>query len=131
MATTRTKKKAPGFWDSYKDEGGGKYLTAPEKAALIDGETVLEISAVRYDEKNQYQGNPAPRFVVTFIVPEGLKNVVAGERLAGFTISDDGESSRDRLLGALQEYLESGDADPVLVVMERIGQFVALVKADA
>lgn len=120
MATR--KKKAAGFWDTYKDEGGGKYLTAAEKSALIDAGTVLEITAVRYDEKNQFQGNPAPRYVVTF-------NVDGTERFAGFAISEDGDSSRDRLLGALAEYLDSGDAEKVEVVMERFGNFVALVKA--
>ena len=119
----RTKKKE-GFWDSYKDEGGGKYLTAPEKADLIDNETVLEIVGVRYDEKNQFQGNPAPRYVVTFEV-EGI------ERFAGFAISEDGSSSRDNLLEALTEYIGTAGAEPVLVTMERIGQFIALVKAEA
>jgi hypothetical protein len=121
---TRTRKKAQGFWETYKDEGGGKYLTAAEKNALIESETVLEITAVRYDEKNQFQGNPAPRYVVTFVV-DGT------ERFAGFAISEDGDSSRDRLLGALVEYLDSGTAEKVEVVMSKIGQFVALVKADA
>jgi len=119
----RTKKKAPGFWDTYKDEGGGKYLTAAEKSALIDDATVLEITAVRYDEKNQFQGNPAPRYVVTFVVD-------GAERFAGFAISEDGDSSRDRLLGALAEYLDEDGAEKVEVVMERVGNFVALVKAD-
>ena len=120
---TRTKKKAAGFWDTYKDEGGGKYLTAAEKSALIEDETVLQIVGVRYDEKNQFQGNPAPRYVVTFLV-DGT------ERFAGFAISEDGDSSRDRLLAALVDYLDSGDAETVEVVMERIGNFVALRKAD-
>ncbi len=119
---TRSKKKAPGFWDTYKDEGGGKYLTAAEKSTLIDNETVLEITAVRYDEKNQFQGNPAPRYVVTFMVD-------GAERFAGFAISEDGDSSRDRLLGALAEYLDEDGAEKVEVVMERVGNFVALVKA--
>ena len=119
----RAKKKA-GFWDTYKDEGGGKYLTAPEKAKLIDNGVVLEITNVRYDEKNQFQGNPAPRYVVTFVV-DGV------ERFAGFAISEDGDSSRDRLLEALTEYIGTAGAEKVEVVMERVGQFVALVKADA
>ena len=119
----RTKKKA-GFWDTYKDEGGGKYLTAPEKAKLIDNAVALEIVGVRYDEKNQFQGNPAPRYVVTFVV-DGV------ERFAGFAISEDGDSSRDRLLGALVDYLDTDGAEKVEVVMERMGQFIALVKADA
>ena len=124
MAAARTKKKAGGFWDTYKDEGGGKYLTADEKGDLIDNATPLEIVAVRYDEKNQYQGNPAPRFVVTFVV-DGV------ERFAGFALSEDGNSSRDSLLSALTEYIGSPGAEKVEVVMEKKGNFVALVKADA
>ena len=122
--TAAKKKNAPGFWDNYKDEGGGKYLTAAEKSTLIDDETVLEVVAVRYDEKNQFQGNPSPRYVVTF-------NVDGTERFAGFAISEDGDSSRDRLLGALVDYLDADDAEPVMVVLEKIGQFVAIVKAEA
>ena len=125
----RAKKKTEGFWDTYKDEGGGKYLTAPEKAALIDDATVLQITGVRYDEKNQFQGNPAPRYVVTFLVPGGPDG--ATERFAGFALSEDGDSSRDRLLGALVDYLDADDAEPVMVVLEKIGQFVAIVKAEA
>jgi len=121
---TRTKKKASGFWDTYKDEGGGKYLSAAEKNDLIDNGTVLQITAVRYDEKNQFQGNPAPRYVVTFVVD-------GSERYAGFAISEDGDSSRDRLLGALVDYLDEDGAEDVFVQMEKVGQFVAIVKADA
>lgn len=125
-STTRTKKSGGGgFWDQYKDEGSGKYLTATEKNDLIDNGVELQIVGVRYDEKNQYQGNSAPRFVVAFLIN-------GEEKLAGFALSEDG-SSRDRLLEALSEYLETpaGKKDKILVRMERIGQFVALVKADA
>ena len=122
MATRR--KKTEGFWDTYKDEGGGKYLTAAEKGDLIDSGTPLQIVAVRYDEKNQFQGNPAPRYVVTFLV-DGT------ERFAGFAISEEGNSSRDNLLEALVDYISSPGAEPVFVVMKHIGQFVALVKAEA
>lgn len=115
-------KKAAGFWDTYKDEGGGKYLTAAEKNTLIDNATPLEITAVRYDEKNQFQGNPAPRYVVTFVVD-------GAERFAGFAISEDGDSSRDRLLAALVDYLDTPGAEKVEVVMEKVGNFVTLVKA--
>jgi hypothetical protein len=130
----RTKKQS--FWDTPEAKaatsGGGKYLSASEKDALIDGAVVLEIVGVKFDEKNQFQGNPAPRYVVTFDVPEGLKNVTGGERFSGFAISkEDQPSSRDNLLEALTDYIGTAGATPVLVRMEMIGQFVALVKAEA
>ena len=117
------------FWDGYKDEGGGKYLSAAEKSALIENAVPLQIVGVRHDDKNQFKGNAAPRFVVTFLVPNPLTGENE-ERMAGFAISDSG-SSRDRLLEALVDYLASGDADPVMVVLELIGNFVSISKADA
>lgn len=119
------------FWDTdaaKAAQGGGKFLTAAEKAALIENAVVLQITGVRLDEKNQFQGNASPRYVVTFLVPNPLTGENE-ERLSGFAISPDG-SSRDRLLEALSEYLGSEDAEPVFVVLEKIGQFVSITKAD-
>lgn len=129
MATRTKAAKKASFWDEYKDEGGGKYLSAAEKAALIENEVVLQIVGVRQDDENQFQGKKSPRFLVTFLVPNALTGE-NDERLAGFAISPDG-SSRDRLLGALVDYLEEEDAEDVNVVLEMVGQFVAIVKADA
>lgn len=116
------------FWDGYKDEGGGMYLSAAEKAAFIENEVALQITNVRFDEKNQFQGQSSPRFVVHFLAPNPLTGE-SEERLAGFAISPEG-SSRDRLLEALTDYLGDDDADEVNVVLEKIGNFVAIKKAD-
>jgi hypothetical protein len=125
----RTKKKSGGFWEN-RPQTGGKYLTAPEKGILISKGTPLEITAVRYDEKNTYQGNPQPRYVVTFIVPEKVSGVTAGERFAGFGIGADEPTSRDNLLEDLTEYLGTPGAEQIFVKMEQEKQFVNLVKAD-
>ena len=117
------------FWDGYKDEGGGKYLSASEKAALVDNGVALQIVSVRLDEKNQFKGNAAPRYVVTFLVPNPLTGENE-ERLAGFALSPEG-SSRDRLLAALVDYLAAGETDPIMVKLELIGNFVSITKADA
>ena len=109
-------------------EGGGKYLSAAEKNALIENAVALQIVGVRFDEKNQFQGNAAPRYVVTFLVPNPLTGENE-ERLAGVALNPEG-SSRDRLLGALVDYLAEDDAEPVFVVLEKIGQFVSITKAD-
>lgn len=127
MATRKPAKKSS-FWDEYKDEGGGKYLTAAEKAALIENGVALQITDVRLDEKNQFKGNALPRYVVTFMVPNALTGENE-ERLAGFALNPEG-SSRDRLLEALTEYLGSKDAEPVFVVLDLIGNFVSIKKAD-
>lgn len=120
------------FWDTDAAKAatqGGKYLTASEKAALIDNGVTLQIVGVRKDETNQFQGNPSPRFVVTFNVPNPLTGENE-ERLAGFALSPDG-SSRDRLLEALTGYLSEDGVDPVFVKLEKIGNFISITKADA
>lgn len=117
------------FWDTYKDEGGGKFLSAAEKAALIENGVALQIVGVRKDEANQFKGVAAPRFVVTFLVPNALTGENE-ERMAGFAISPNG-SSRDRLLEALVDYLASEPDEPVMVTLELIGNFVSITKADA
>jgi hypothetical protein len=123
----RAKKK--GFWEN-RPETGGKYLSGTEKSKLIENGTALEIVGVRYDEKNQFQGNPAPRFVVTFVVPANKLGVGEGERFAGFALSEDG-SSRDDLLGDLIDYIGTPGAEKIVVQMVLKGQFVALERADA
>lgn len=127
----RTKKAPAGFWDTYQDEGGGKFLSAAEKNAIIENGVVLQIVGVRFDEKNQYQGNEAPRYVVTFLVPNALTGENE-ERFAGFALNPEG-SSRDRLLGALMDYLETkeGAADTILVTLSKVGNFVLIEKAEA
>lgn len=128
----RTRKKKGGFWETEAAKAvlegrGGKHLTAAEKNALIDDEAALELVAVKYDEKNQFQGSPMPRYLATFLV-DGV------ERYWGFaTSTDDEPSSRDLLLEALAEYIEEDGSEPVFLTPFRSGangQFIALRKAD-
>jgi hypothetical protein len=117
-----------GFWDNYVDEGGGQYVSAEEKASLIDNEVAFQIIAVVEDADNQYQGKPSPRFIATVLLPNPLTGENE-ERLMGFA-RNPGGSSRDRMLEALVEYLADGDAEDVFVVLEKFGNFIAIKKAE-
>ena len=120
-------KPKPGFWDTYVDEGGGLYVTAEEKAALIENEVAFQILSIENDDDNTYQGNVMPRFLVTV----SLANPLTGEdeeRLFGFAKGVPA-TSRDRLLEALEAYLGEKGAEDVFVTLERVGQFIAIRKA--
>jgi hypothetical protein len=104
---TRTKKAAAAFdWSAYK--GGGLYLSADEKAALIEGEVEFQITGVRDDAGNTFNGKPAPRFVVEVVLPNPLSGEDE-ERLIGFPVGS-GVQSRDNQLEGMLDYFQSGGA---------------------
>ena len=106
MATRRTAAKAKKSFDWGAYKGGGAYLSADEKAALVEGEVEFQITGVREDLDNQYNGKPAPRFVVTLT----LANPLSGEdeeRFIGFPVGS-GVESRDNQLGGMLDYFEDG-----------------------
>ena len=116
-----------GFWDDYVDEGGGGYVSAEEKAVLIENGVAFQILSVREDDENQFQGKTSPRFVTTVNIPNPLTGEDE-ERILPFG-KVAGGSSRDRMLGALQEYLDTDGEEDVFVVLEKIGNFIAIRKA--
>jgi hypothetical protein len=116
-----------GFWDDYVDEGGGGYVSADEKAALIDNAVAIQILSVREDDENQFQGKLSPRFVTTVNIPNPLTGEDE-ERILPFG-KVAGGSSRDRMLSALIEYMDEDGSEDVFVVLEKIGNFIAVRKA--
>jgi hypothetical protein len=117
-----------GFWDNYVDEGGGLYVTADEKASLIENEVAFQIIKVEQDDDNQYQGKSNPRFLATVLLPNPLTGEDE-ERLFGFAKATP-PTSRDRMLEALEAYLDEKDAENVFVVLEKVGNFIAVRKAE-
>jgi hypothetical protein len=119
-----------GFWDEYVDEGGGAYVTADEKASLIENQVAFQIVKVEEDDENQYQGKSNPRFLATVLLPNPLTGDDE-ERFIGFAKASP-PTTRDRMLEALVEYLDDADnqGEPVLVQMEKFGNFIALKKAE-
>jgi len=123
---TRAKKAAATFdWGAYK--GGGLYLSADEKAALIEGEVEFQISGVRDEPDNSFNGKPAPRFVTEVVLP----NPLTGEdedRLIGFPVGS-GVDSRDNQLEGMLDYFKSGGA-PLDVVLYKGGNAILIRPAN-
>lgn len=113
-----------GFFDNYKDlGGGGKYLKSEEKQVLIDGGIPFEIESLQLDEENQY----GPRYVAFCQIPD----VESGEPTEGkisFPVGS-GADSRDSMLKAMSEYLDSEGAEPVKVKLHKPGRAILLEAA--
>ncbi len=102
MAARKTKKVFD--WGAYK--GGGAYLSADEKAALVEGEVEFQITGVREDFDNAYNGKPSPRYIVEVTLPNPLSGEDE-ERLIGFPTGS-GVDSRDNQLEGMFDYFSNG-----------------------
>ena len=116
-----------GFFEDFAAEEGvgggeGSYIGKAEKAQLIDYETPFVITAVEDDDDNTYDGRKSPRYVVTVTLG-------GEERKLGFGKSQN-DSSRDRMLAAMQERLAAGgDIEPVRLGL--VGSFQVLRPASS
>lgn len=77
---------------TYTEAKGGDYVKEDEWNRLVYTDAVIEITSIRDDDENQYNGKPAPRYLVDFVHPSGetrTKSIAKGneernERLEGF-----------------------------------------------
>lgn len=111
------------FFDDYKDIGGGEYVGADEKAVIIDEGIPLTVVDVVYQEESQY----GERYVIRVLLPDPDTGDEE-ERLMSFGCNS--VESRDRMLKAMAEYLETEGATPPVVKLERVGRAVIIVKGD-
>lgn len=80
----------------YKTEGSGQYVDETYVILSIAKGDVFQITGIRDDDANTYNGKPKPRFLVDFIDSEGE------EKTRGFS---KGIPERDTRLRRLQETL--------------------------
>lgn len=108
-----------GFFDSYKEEGGLSYVGAEEKAVLIKNETPLEVQRVFFSEAGQF----GPKFTMVVLL-EGE------ERAISFGAGK--VESRDRMLLAMSEYLDTEDeeTEKPVVKLVKVKQSVLIRNAE-
>lgn len=105
------------FKDSFKDIGGGQYLSAEDKETLASTGTEFAITEVIEDQANKY----GPRYVLKVVVPDGiLEPTDAESRNMAFQIGT--VESRDRMLQQMEAYLEGDDAEDVPATLEKVGR---------
>lgn len=113
-----------GFFDDYKDIGGGEYVGADEKAVLIENGIPFQITDVVYQEESKF----GERYVCRVELPDPETGETE-ERLMSFSAGT--VESRDRMLKALSEWLDDGDNEPPYVKLEKVGRAVIIVKGEA
>lgn len=113
-----------GFFDEYKDIGGGKYVGADEKAVLIENGIPIQIIDVVYQEESKY----GERFVTRVLLPDP-DGGEAEERLMSFSAGT--VESRDRMLRALMEWLDEADNEPPYVKLNKVGRAVIVERGEA
>lgn len=113
-----------GFFDEYKDIGGGEYVGADEKAVLIESGIPFQMTDVVYQEESKF----GERYVTRVMLPDPETGETE-ERLMSFSAGT--VESRDRMLKALQEWLDDADNEPPYVKLEKVGRAVIIVKGEA
>lgn len=102
-----------GFFDEFKDVGGGEYVDADEKAVLVDHGIPVTITQVVYQEESKF----GERYVlkVQYEDDEGPQ-----DKLMSFGKGT--VESRDRMLHAMEQWLDDPMNDPPVVVIEKVGR---------
>lgn len=101
------------FWDEY-EEIGGDFVKGAEKEVLAANGIPFTVLAVLDDDESQY----GARYVLRASVPDP-DNGEERERSMAFAKAS--VDSRDRMLAAMQKFLEDG-GDPVSVKLEKAGR---------
>lgn len=112
-----TKKKSGFDWDRY-DTGGGEFISAAEKKALADSGAPFTITGV-VERESRFEHDT--EFAVKIIVPEGVEDVEAGERVLTFA-KGTGAESRDRTLSGMIEYFAEDGADDIEAKLAKVGR---------
>lgn len=102
-----------GFFDEY-EEIGGNFVKGAEKETLAANGIPFQVQAVLDDDESQY----GARYVLKALVPDP-ENGEETERSMAFAKAS--VDSRDRMLNAMQKFLEDG-GDPVTVKLEKAGR---------
>jgi len=105
-------------------ENAGYFLTRDERDEIVaSGEPLVVVDVER--KTDVFKGRSREVFKVTF-------DVDGEERGWSFTVgsSDGSETSRDRFLAALEDYLNSDDAEVTKLVVGKAGSFYTLDTAE-
>lgn len=105
-----------GFFDNYQDTGGLDWIKSDEKAVLIADAVPLTVVTVGFTEASQF----GPQY---FVVVD-----LEGESRA-LSFSAGTVQSRDAMLDAMRNYLDNDGAEPITIVLEKVGRSVVIKNA--
>lgn len=120
----------PEFFDNYQDlGGGGTFITSDEKQYIIENGVVFSIH--KLGKEREEDAKYEPGYIAFCSVPD--LNDPEGEvqerklRVPYGT----GVNTRDDMMAAMKEYLESEGSVPVQVKLEKPGRAILIVNAAA
>lgn len=100
-----------GFFDQYEDEGGDRtYVSSAEKATLVENGTPFTINTVEFQKGQGYKGGD--RYLLGITLEDEDRKLSFGTGTV---------DSRDRMLGAMAEFLATDGATAPVVVIEKAG----------
>lgn len=102
-----------GFFDEF-EEIGGDFVKGAEKEVLAANGIPFQVVAVLDDDESQY----GARYVLRANVPDPESG---DERERSMAFAKASVDSRDRMLAAMQKYLDEG-GEPVTVKLEKAGR---------
>lgn len=100
-----------GFFDTYEDTSSGNWIAKDEKQELIENGTPLTVSAVGVEDSPQY----GERYVLTVTIGDDTE-----ERRLSFPRGS--VESRDRMLDAMEKWLDDDGSEQPVVVIEKVGR---------
>jgi hypothetical protein len=110
----------PKFSEVFQDTGGASFIGSEEKKQLVADKTPLVVERAYFSVGGGYKGGDQ---YVVIVMLDGE------ERALGF--GSEAVGSRDRFLAALIAYLDTEDAEPVTLLLEKSGQSYLVRDADA
>lgn len=110
-----------GFFDEYKDSSSSTFVKADEKAQLIEDGTPFPIIAIAKEDHSEF----GERFNATVLLPGDEGDV---EKTISFPTGS--VESRDRMLEAMEKFLDDPTNTPPVVVLYKKGRSILLRAAD-
>lgn len=107
-----------GFFDEYEDTSGTSvYLKKADKEQLIRDGQPFVVNAVTLEDHSEY----GERYVI---------DTVLDDRERKIAFNTDSVESRDRMLSALEKWLDDPDNEKPVVLLEKKGRSVLIRAAD-
>lgn len=116
-----------GFFDEYKDSGaGGTWIGKDEKAELIANGVPLVVTAISQEDHSDY----GERYIADVTLPDEYASE-DGETARQVSFPKGTVESRDRMLDAMEKWLDDPTHESPTVKLEKVGRSIIVSAFEA